>query len=83
LFGIIWMIRKRIKTPGLLFSIYLVMNGAERFLIEQIRVNTTYQFMGMAITQAQIISTLLMITGIVGIWYTTSRQPKIDHGNAK
>jgi len=74
LFGIIWMIRKRITTPGLLFSIYLVMNGAERFLIEQIRVNTLYHIFGAGITQAQIISTLLMISGFIGIWYTTSRR---------
>jgi phosphatidylglycerol:prolipoprotein diacylglycerol transferase len=83
LFGILWLIRKRITTPGLLFSIYLVMNGAERFLIEQIRVNTTYQIMGMDITQAQIISTLLMIAGLVGIWFTTSQKRNLVDGNAQ
>ncbi|MCB0819981.1 MAG: prolipoprotein diacylglyceryl transferase [Bacteroidetes bacterium] len=70
LFAMLWSIRKRIKIPGLLFSIYLVLNGFERFLIESIRVNTKYHIIGYEITQAQIISTLLMITGIVGIWYT-------------
>lgn len=31
LFGVLWAIRKQITTPGLLFSIYLILNGAERF----------------------------------------------------
>lgn len=70
LFAILWGIRKRIRIPGLLFSIYLVMNGAERFLIEQIRVNSLYTFGSFQVTQAQIISTLLIIIGIIGIRFT-------------
>ena len=62
-FGLFWMIRKRVVIPGLLFAYYLIFNGAERFLIELIRVNTEYNIMG-GVTQAQIISTLLFITGI-------------------
>ena len=38
-FVFLWIIRKKIKIPGLLFSIYLMLNGIERFLIEKIRVN--------------------------------------------
>jgi prolipoprotein diacylglyceryltransferase len=63
-FGFFWMIRKRVVIPGLLFAYYLIFNGAERFLIELIRVNTEYNIMG-GITQAQIISTILFVTGIV------------------
>jgi len=70
LFAILWSIRKKITTPGLLFSIYLIMNGAERFIIESIRVNSLYNIFGIGITQAQIISTILMFLGIFGIWYT-------------
>jgi prolipoprotein diacylglyceryl transferase len=70
LFSILWSIRKKINTPGLLFSIYLIMNGAERFLIESIRVNSLYHILGYGITQAQIISSILMLLGIAGIWYT-------------
>jgi prolipoprotein diacylglyceryl transferase len=79
LFALLWMIRKRITTPGMLFSIYLILNGAERFLIESIRVNTQYHIAGLGITQAQIISTTLMILGIVGIWYTRNLQQKSAH----
>lgn len=70
IFGILWAIRKRIKTPGMLFFIYLIFNGMERFTIESIRVNTTMQFLGMEVTQAQIISSVLFIIGTAGIIYT-------------
>jgi prolipoprotein diacylglyceryl transferase len=73
LFATLWSIRKRISIPGLLFSIYLIMNGAERFLIEQIRVNSLYTIGSFQVTQAQIISSLLIITGFVGVRYTINK----------
>jgi prolipoprotein diacylglyceryltransferase len=42
LFGLLWAIRKKLPVAGQLFGIYLFVNGLERFLIERIRVNTTY-----------------------------------------
>jgi prolipoprotein diacylglyceryltransferase len=50
-----------------MFSIYLVLNGLERFFIEKIRVNTLYNVSGFTFTQAEMISTILVILGIVGI----------------
>ena len=73
LFAVLWGIRKRIQAPGLLFSIYLIMNGAERFLIEQIRVNSLYTFGSIQVTQAQIISSLLIIIGIFGVRYSINK----------
>jgi prolipoprotein diacylglyceryltransferase len=70
LFAVLWGFRKKIKVPGLMFSIYLLLNGIERFLIESIRVNTKYHILGAEITQAQLISSALIIAGITGIWYT-------------
>jgi len=67
LFGVLWGIRRKIHTPGLMAGIYLVMNGAERFMIEQIRVNNIIHFMGMNITQAELIASGLMLAGIVVI----------------
>jgi phosphatidylglycerol---prolipoprotein diacylglyceryl transferase len=64
-FFILWSIRKRIKIPGQLFSIYLIFNGLERFTIENIRVNTKYESLPFQPTQAQIISVLLFISGCV------------------
>ncbi|MBA3707018.1 MAG: prolipoprotein diacylglyceryl transferase, partial [Bacteroidetes bacterium] len=69
LFFVIWKIRKRITTPGVLFCIYLIFNGLERFFIEKIRVNTLYHIGNFSFTQAELISTLLFLTGVVGISY--------------
>jgi phosphatidylglycerol---prolipoprotein diacylglyceryl transferase len=69
-FVFLWSIRKKINIPGMLFSIYLIFNGLERFFIEKIRVNTKYHIGGMEITQAEIISTFLVILGIIGIIFT-------------
>lgn len=64
LFAFLWSIRKRIKIPGRLFAIYLFVNGIERFLVEHIRVNTKYHFLGINPTQAEIISLGLIIAGV-------------------
>ena len=69
LFSFLWIIRKRIAIPGMLFGIYLIINGLERFIIEKIRVNTTYNIYGYEITQAEIISSALMFTGLVIVVY--------------
>lgn len=61
--GVLWLLRKRIQTAGNLFLIYLVLNGIERFMIEKIRVNTTYNIFGNAITQAELISFTFILVG--------------------
>ncbi len=80
LFGVLWGIRKRIALPGVLFCIYLIMNGVERFLIEHIRVNNL--FIG-TWTQAEIISLGLVIFGVGGILWLRKRnsngQPERAH----
>lgn len=63
----LWAIRKRVKVPGVLFFIYLILNGFERFWIEKIRVNATYDIAGFHPTQAEIIATVLFIVGVVGV----------------
>lgn len=73
-FFILWGIRKRIKTTGVMSSIFLIMNGVERFFIEKIRVNTKYHIFGNQITQAEIISTLLFITGIALLVYVLRKK---------
>jgi prolipoprotein diacylglyceryltransferase len=62
---VLWALRKRMRVPGQLFGIYMVLNGAERFLIEKIRVNNTYDLFGFHPTQAELISTALIIGGIL------------------
>jgi len=76
IFGILWSLRKKIRIPGVLFCIYLIFNGVERFLIEQIRVNSVYNIFGADITQAEILSVVMIIIGIVGIWYLNRPKTK-------
>jgi len=69
LFGILWLSRAKIQIAGVMFCTYLIMNGVERFFIEKIRVNAIYDIFGREITQAEIISALLVMGGVFGIWY--------------
>ncbi len=77
IFLILWGLRKRIKIPGVLFGLYLTLNGFERFWIEKIRVNSFYELFGMQVTQAEIISTIFFISGILLIIYL---KRKAKHG---
>jgi phosphatidylglycerol---prolipoprotein diacylglyceryl transferase len=63
LFLFLWSLRKKMKVPGTLFGVYLIVNGIERFFVEQIRVNTKYDIFGFHPTQAEIIAVALVITG--------------------
>lgn len=74
LFLFLWAIRKKMVIPGTLFAVYLIVNGMERFLIEKIRVNTTYDQLPFRPTQAELISAGLVIIGI--ILYLRFRQTK-------
>lgn len=69
LFFFLWSIRKKINTAGILTSIFLILNGIERFLIEHIRVNNMLDFGFFKATQAEVISMSLIIAGIAGLVY--------------
>jgi len=73
LFFVIWSQRKKFRVPGTLFAFYLVLNGIERFFIEKIRVNTRYSIFGFHPTQAEIISTCLIIGGGFLYYYLKKR----------
>ncbi|MEM1122565.1 MAG: prolipoprotein diacylglyceryl transferase family protein [Bacteroidota bacterium] len=64
--GILWALRKRLPVPGMLFCVYLILNGFERFWIEKIRVNSEYDIFGFTPTQAEVIAVLLFVIGSVG-----------------
>ncbi len=76
IFTFLWAIRKRIKVAGVLFFIYLTLNGVERFFIEKVRVNTKYDILG-GITQAEIISFCLVIVGLLGVYFLYKRKNKL------
>ena len=74
LFFVLWSMRKKILTPGVLFSWYLLFNGIERFLVESIRVNSKYHLAGIEFSQAQLISLLLILIGGTGIMYLRKKK---------
>ena len=77
IFIILWSLRKHIKIPGILFSIYFTLAGFERFFIEKIRINNKYDILG-GITQAEIISSALIIIGIAGIVFFYKKQNVVN-----
>jgi prolipoprotein diacylglyceryl transferase len=75
-FFVLWFFRGRIKTPGLMFGLYLVISGTERFLIEQIRVDAEYSIFSMSVKQAEFISFFIILTGIVMLWISLRKHYK-------
>jgi len=69
LFAFLWALRFKLKIPGTMFSVYLIVNGLERFFIEKIRVNTKYSIFGWHPTQAELISGTLILTGVALFLY--------------
>ena len=65
IFLFLWICRKKMKTPLTMFSIYLILNGVERFLIEQIRVNSQYDWGFIKPTQAEILAVCIALCGML------------------
>jgi phosphatidylglycerol:prolipoprotein diacylglycerol transferase len=74
--GLLFLLRSRIAVPGAIFAIYLIFNGLERFFIEKIRVNTQYDIFGFHPTQAELISSFLVLTGVV-LLFIFDRKKKV------
>jgi prolipoprotein diacylglyceryltransferase len=79
IFLVLWNLRHRIKLPGMMFGVYLMFNGLERFFIELIRVNSKYTVAGIPFTQAELISTLLFICGLLLVIFSIKNKEK--HAN--
>ena len=58
----LWRLRDRFR-PGILFALYLVLAGAERFLVEFVRRNEDVL---LGLTQAQLLSLAMIVAG--GVW---------------
>jgi phosphatidylglycerol---prolipoprotein diacylglyceryl transferase len=70
LFGLLWSIRSGKQRPGYVFSVYLVLAGFERLLVEKIRINPPHAWLGVQLTQAEAVSILLVCAGLVGMLLT-------------
>ncbi|MBI5476649.1 MAG: prolipoprotein diacylglyceryl transferase [Ignavibacteriales bacterium] len=64
LFFILWKLRFKKFKPGLIFMIYLIFYGLERFFVEFLRLNPRIL---LGLSEAQLISIFLIIIGISGI----------------
>lgn len=65
LFFLLWLLRRHIKRSGNLFAYFAILNGAERFAIEFIRVNPRYVIGYWNLSQAQVIALGWMLIGFV------------------
>lgn len=63
LFYFLWKSRKRLGPDGTVFMAYLVLAGAERFMVEFLRLNERFI---LGLSEAQIISIFLIIIGAAG-----------------
>lgn len=66
-FGLLWKLRRHPFKTGWLFSVYLVLAGIERLLIEQIRVNPPYDLGLFKASQAELIAAVLICAGLAGV----------------
>lgn len=82
-FAALWILRKHMKAPVTLFGVFLIINGVSRFLIEKIRINHKYNLLGVQLTQAEIISTVLVLMGIVIIVYYKKQYLKAKKASIK
>jgi len=62
LFYFLWKSRKRLGPDGTVFAAYLMLAGAERFVIEFFRLNERFFF---GLSEAQIIAAVLIVIGAV------------------
>lgn len=69
-FLILMRLRKNEMKTGMLFFIYLIMNGFARFSIEFIRLNPVTSI---GLTQAQIVAICFILTGIAGLLYVIKK----------
>lgn len=72
-FGVLRALRGHPFQFGWLFSVYLVLVGIERLIIEQIRTNPVLSVLGIHATQAQMIAVVMIVLGVLGIAVLTRR----------
>src|SRR6476659_6980592 len=75
---LLWQLRDRFRT-GVLFAIYLIYAGTERFLVEFIRRNSD---VALGLTSAQLESVAMMVAGVVWICVVRQRYGTVSRVNA-
>jgi phosphatidylglycerol:prolipoprotein diacylglycerol transferase len=81
-FFILWALRKRLTDkPGMLFTVFMILIGIQRYSIEQWRDLSgrgLFHVFGMAFRQSELISIALFIFGITGTVYLYMRYKKTE-----
>ncbi|MBE2279440.1 MAG: prolipoprotein diacylglyceryl transferase [Ignavibacteriaceae bacterium] len=92
IFLILWKLRTKAMPDGFLFSLYLLLAGFERLMIEFIRLNPKLLF---GLSEAQLVATGLIIAGGYGVFYFSKNkdlpkysppqhlQPKVEPKKSK
>ncbi len=83
-FGAIQLVKPAVYRKfrsGILLALSMILMGVERFLIEFIRVNPRYELFGIEATQAQIISVLLVLGGLLIIYLRAGVKAGKDAGD--
>ncbi|HLP49416.1 MAG TPA: prolipoprotein diacylglyceryl transferase family protein [Chitinophagales bacterium] len=87
IFIILWSLRKKMTyKPGIIFTIFLILIGIQRFAIEQWRDlsgRDTYNIMGIDFRQSELISILMLIIGVAGTVYLWKKNPFLKDTSAK
>jgi len=78
LFWVLWRLRWHNHAAGYLLSVYLLLAGFERLGIEKIRINTRYEVFGVDVSQAEVISFLLIFTSLFGVLATLRTNTRVS-----
>jgi phosphatidylglycerol---prolipoprotein diacylglyceryl transferase len=77
LFLVLWALRSRMTFyPWMTFSVMLIFNGVERFLIEFIRINHKYEFFGIILSKHQYVALIMIAVGGICAWRIKARGSK-------
>jgi len=82
IFALLWSIRHKVRVNGIVFSVYLICTGLERFLLEMIRINDDYTVAGLSLSQAQYIAIVLFFIGLGLTAYLVNKQRQLGTDEA-
>ncbi len=79
IFLILWSLRKKMTyKPGIIFTIFMILIGVQRFAIEQWRDlsgRDLYHFGSIALRQSEVISVVMFLLGIAATVYIWNKNP--------
>jgi phosphatidylglycerol:prolipoprotein diacylglycerol transferase len=77
IFAFMWSMRSRSSFVGQQFCLYLILSGAERFLVEFLRINPRVLW---GLSEAQLISLVMIPVGVMAWIWLSGRSPLPETG---